>query len=710
MWAHEHCLALVCGQPITVALAPAELKRARRRAKAYVWQGGVLHRLMPEGSTRICPPPADREQVVRVAHAQLGHFGSMRTAALVRIGHWWAGLTEDVRRHVACCPLCSKANVGGTARSESLNPLPIMGPFYRWGVDLCGPFPTTKRGYRYCFVAIEHFSKHVELVPIPDKRSDSTARAMLDIVARFGAPAEVLSDQGTEFQGAFEALLTQCFIDHRSTSAGHPQANGASERIVQVVKKGLRKRCEEQQLTDTWDEWLPWLALGYRCSPQQSTKFSPYYLLHGVQPVVPPAVHKEFTAPLNFENSAESVFRNMEIRAAAIKRATATAHHNLAIAQHRDTLRYSRTRSGAYRPRVLRFHPGDYVYTRRLNSNSTLQMPVHPEIYRVVSVETTGVAVVQGACGTRMAQHVQNLVPCHLENIDPRIDPRLQPAQLEVACEACQEAIDPEKLAGCDFCDRYYHIYCLQPELGRLPSSPWVCPACTTQGVTREQLGRRPAAAAPAPKARNLFPPAASRRRGSEVSNLQGRRVRMPFYKDAATEPSLYEGTVHMRKPSFAPYFYEVRFDDHTKYHYTVEGLAEGELLPEPAAAAAAVGAQAPARPLPLQWDLTGQEGVLLALQCLLPGQHSPRLAASMATCARSLAAAPGGTCGGASEAAPLLDMVDFSPSQLVLDPFACYGAVRQAFQQRRLEVLTNSPSALVPARMWFAFLHSTSR
>ena len=41
------------------------------------------------------------------------------------------------------------------------------------------------------------------------------------------------------------------------------------------------------------------------------------------------------------------------------------ALENLAIAQHRDTLRYARIRSGAYRPQLRRFRIGDYVYLQR---------------------------------------------------------------------------------------------------------------------------------------------------------------------------------------------------------------------------------------------------------------------------------------------------------------------------------------------------------
>ncbi len=39
---------------------------------------------------------------------------------------------------------------------------------------------------------------------------------------------------------------------------------------------------------------------------------------------------------------------------------------NLAIAQHRDTLRYAIIRGGGYRPSIRRFHVGDYVYLQQI--------------------------------------------------------------------------------------------------------------------------------------------------------------------------------------------------------------------------------------------------------------------------------------------------------------------------------------------------------
>jgi hypothetical protein len=57
---------------------------------------------------------------------------------------------------------------------------------------------------------VEHLSKWIELVALPQNSLELAAMAFLDwVLARFGALSEVLTDQGHEFLGAFEALCTK---------------------------------------------------------------------------------------------------------------------------------------------------------------------------------------------------------------------------------------------------------------------------------------------------------------------------------------------------------------------------------------------------------------------------------------------------------------------------------------------------------------------
>jgi len=82
-------------------------------------------------------------------------------------------------------------------------------------------------------IMIEHFFKWVELVALPDKSSHSTSQVFLQqILNRFGACVECLTDQGSKFRGKFQDLLDHVLIDHRQTSRDHPQADGLANKMV----------------------------------------------------------------------------------------------------------------------------------------------------------------------------------------------------------------------------------------------------------------------------------------------------------------------------------------------------------------------------------------------------------------------------------------------------------------------------------------------
>ena len=79
-------------------------------------------------------------------------------------------------------------------------------------------------------------------------------------------------------------LLTKHEITHLLASRDHPQADGLAERMVQTMKRSLRKSlCDGGGLR--WDELLPYVAMGYKMSTQKSLGYSPYFLLFGRDPI-----------------------------------------------------------------------------------------------------------------------------------------------------------------------------------------------------------------------------------------------------------------------------------------------------------------------------------------------------------------------------------------------------------------------------------------
>ena len=74
-------------------------------------------------------------------------------------------------------------------------------------------------------------------------------------------------------------------VRHNVTSPYHPQSNGQVERWNQTLQNSLRKRINQQQ--NNWDEFLDEILFAYRTSIQDSSKYSPFYLMYGREPRLP---------------------------------------------------------------------------------------------------------------------------------------------------------------------------------------------------------------------------------------------------------------------------------------------------------------------------------------------------------------------------------------------------------------------------------------
>lgn len=156
------------------------------------------------------------------------------------------------------------------------------------GVDLTGPFSIAD-GLRsqYIFTAIDYLTKWVEACPISNKAAVTTARVFKEeILARHGCPQIVVTDNGQEWAGEFQALMEKSGIEVRKTSPYHPQANGLVERFHGTLKEKLIQAAQRNGV-DWHLKEMPEILMGYRTSPQASTKYSPFELLYGRKPVLP---------------------------------------------------------------------------------------------------------------------------------------------------------------------------------------------------------------------------------------------------------------------------------------------------------------------------------------------------------------------------------------------------------------------------------------
>ena len=68
-------------------------------------------------------------------------------------------------------------------------------------------------------------------------------------------------------------------IEHRLTTAYHPQANGLDERFNQTMKNAIAKFSQEDRFS--WDVNILEIVYAYNTSVQDSTSYSPFQAMYG---------------------------------------------------------------------------------------------------------------------------------------------------------------------------------------------------------------------------------------------------------------------------------------------------------------------------------------------------------------------------------------------------------------------------------------------
>ena len=119
--------------------------------------------------------------------------------------------------------------------------------------------------------ATDYFTKWVEIFAIPDQSAATCAKTILnEVIARFGCPYDIHSDQGCNYESALFSELCQLLeICRTRTTPGHPHCNGQVERFNRTLVGMIKSYLRGQQ--HNWDQHLGCLAAAYQATPHEST-------------------------------------------------------------------------------------------------------------------------------------------------------------------------------------------------------------------------------------------------------------------------------------------------------------------------------------------------------------------------------------------------------------------------------------------------------
>ena len=92
--------------------------------------------------------------------------------------------------------------------------------------------------FRYAFIAIDAFSKMLQVVPLENKTPAETVRALNIVIEKMHIPQYAYTDDGGEFKGGFDERLKYFFMQHLITRSHAIFA----ERVIRTLREGLIAR------------------------------------------------------------------------------------------------------------------------------------------------------------------------------------------------------------------------------------------------------------------------------------------------------------------------------------------------------------------------------------------------------------------------------------------------------------------------------------
>ena len=141
-------------------------------------------------------------------------------------------------------------------------------------------------GFKFIVAARDDLSLSAEGRALRASNASSLASFFWEeIFCRYGAVKQVVTDNGPEVEGAFRELLERYKIPQTKISPYNKQANGVVERGHFTIRESLMKTCGDKP--ESWPSHVPLAFFADRVTISKVTGFSPFYMLHGVHPVLP---------------------------------------------------------------------------------------------------------------------------------------------------------------------------------------------------------------------------------------------------------------------------------------------------------------------------------------------------------------------------------------------------------------------------------------
>ena len=345
-------------------------QRFLSQASRYYLHENNLYRRHPSGhDQKVVMHGKHRERILTELHDDRGHRGEWAIWEAIRIRFYWPGIRNDVARYVKSCHICQLRNTRKMHIPVTVSrPLTLFAKVY---LDVM-KMPEAQ-GKNWIVICRDDLSGNPEGRALAADNSKALAQFFIEeIIFRYGTVGEIVTDNGPSLQGEFLKMVEKYNMHQIKISPYNSQANGVVERGHFTIREALVKMSGGN--ISKWPSLLRAALHADRITIRRATGFSPYYLLHGVHPLLPcDLAEATFMVPRLKESMTDTGLLIARIRQIAKMPED--------LARARETLAKSRFASkkafeAKFGRRITRtsYKPGDLVLVRNVANEKTVSI------------------------------------------------------------------------------------------------------------------------------------------------------------------------------------------------------------------------------------------------------------------------------------------------------------------------------------------------
>jgi hypothetical protein len=263
-------------------LEDAKYTTFMRYCTEFFVDNGTLWRKDSQGAHKLVADRANRLNIIKQIHDDIGHKAAYASRATIAVRFWWPSMASDIDWYIRTCKLCQLRQTRNVLIPPIVaTPAPLFAKIY---IDTMHLPPSGS--YKYIVQGRCSLTYYPEFRMLRSETAKTIGDWIFeDILCRWGSLREIVTDNGTAFIGALSYLAKRYQINHIRISGYNSRANGIVERSHFDVRQSLFKAVDGDQ--KKWSLGAHSVFWAERVTIRKRMGCSPYFAVTGSHPLIP---------------------------------------------------------------------------------------------------------------------------------------------------------------------------------------------------------------------------------------------------------------------------------------------------------------------------------------------------------------------------------------------------------------------------------------